>query len=39
MPLKGLEDVVSEVDEKSIVGVQIDGLGYACVKILKGCLA
>lgn len=38
-PLKGLEDVVSEVDEKSIVGVQIDGLGYACVKILKGCLA
>ena len=39
-PLKGLEGVVSEVDEKSsIVGVQIDGLGYACVKILKGCLA
>ena len=39
-PLKGLEGVVSEADEKnSIVGVQIDGLGYACVKILKGCLA
>ena len=38
-PLKGLEDVVSEADEKSsIVGVQIDGLGYACVKILKACL-
>jgi len=35
-PLKGLEGVVSEVDEKSsIVGVQIDGLGYACVKIAK----
>lgn len=39
-PLKELEGVVSEADEKnSIVGVQIDGLGYACVKILKGCLA
>ena len=39
-PLKGLEGVVSEADDKnSIVGVQIDGLGYACVKILKGCLA
>ena len=38
-PLKGLEGVVSEADENSsIVGVQIDGLGYACVKILKGCL-
>ena len=38
-PLMGLEGVVSEVDEKSsIVGIQIDGLGYACVKILKGCL-
>lgn len=38
-PLKGLEGVVSEADEKSsIVGIQIDGLGYACVKILKGCL-
>lgn len=35
-PLKGLEGVVSEADEKSsIVGVQIDGLGYACVKIAK----
>ena len=33
-PLKGLEGVVSEADEKSsIVGVLIDGLGYACVKI------
>ena len=38
-PLKGLEGVVSEAEEKSsIVGIQIDGLGYACVKILKGCL-
>lgn len=38
-PLKGLEGVVSAADEKgSIVGVLIDGLGYACVKILKGCL-
>lgn len=35
-PLKGLEGVVSEADNKSsIVGVMIDGLGYACVKILK----
>lgn len=35
-PLKGLEGVVSEVDEKSsIVGIQIDWLGYACVKIAK----
>lgn len=35
-PLKGLEGVVSEADDKSsIVGVMIDGLGYACVKILK----
>lgn len=33
-PLKGLEGVVSEYDEKhSIVGVLINGLGYACVKI------
>lgn len=33
-PLKGLEGVVGESDEKhSIVGVLIDGLGYACVKI------
>ena len=38
-PLKGLEGVVSEAEEKSsIVAIQIDGLGYACVKILKGCL-
>ena len=35
-PLKGLEGVVSDADEKSsIVGIQIDGLGYACVKIAK----
>ena len=35
-PLKGLEGVVSAADEKSsIVGVMIDGLGYACVKIAK----
>ena len=35
-PLKGLEGMVSEADEKSsIVGIQIDGLGYACVKIAK----
>ena len=38
-PLKGLEGVVCETGGKnSIVGIQIDGLGYACVKILKGCL-
>lgn len=38
-PLKGLEAVVSEAEEKSsIVGIQIDGLGYACVKIAKSCL-
>lgn len=38
-PLKGLEGVVSDADEKSsIVGVQIDGLGYACVKIAKNYL-
>ena len=38
-PLKGLEGVVSEADEKSsIVGIQIDGLGYACVKISKNNL-
>ena len=31
--------VVSEAEEKSsIVGVQIDGLGYACVKIAKNYL-
>ena len=35
-PLKGLEGVVSEADERcSVVGVLIDGLGYACVKIAK----
>lgn len=34
--LKGLEGVVSEAYEKnSIVGIMIDGLGYACVKIRK----
>ena len=38
-PLKGLEGVVSVADEKSsIVGVLIDGLGYACVKIAKNYL-
>ena len=38
-PLKGLEGVVSTADEKSsIVGVLIDGLGYACVKIAKNYL-
>ena len=38
-PLKGFEGVVSEANEKSsIVGVQIDGLGYACVKIAKNYL-
>ena len=38
-PLKGLEGVVSDADEKSsIVGIQIDGLGYACVKIAKNYL-
>lgn len=38
-PLNGLEGVVSEIDEKSsVVGVRIDGLGYACVKMLKGYL-
>lgn len=35
-PLKGLEGVVSESDEKSsIVGVMINGIGYAFVKIAK----
>ena len=35
-PLKGLEGVVSEADEKSsIVGVMINGIGYAFVKIAK----
>ena len=34
--LKGLEGVVCKADEKStVVGVLIDGLGYACVKIAK----
>ena len=38
-PLKGLEGVISAADEKSsIVGVLIDGLGYACVKIAKNNL-
>lgn len=38
-PLKGLEGVVCEADEKhSLVGVLIDGLGYACVKIAKNLL-
>ena len=38
-PLNGLEGVVSEIDEKSsVVGVRIDGLGYACVKIAKNYL-
>ena len=38
-PLKGLEGVVSEAEEKSsVVGIQIDGLGYACVKITKNYL-
>ena len=38
-PLKGLEGVVSAADDKSsIVGVLIDGLGYACVKIAKNYL-
>lgn len=35
-PLKGLEGHVCKANGKSsIVGVQIDGLGYACVKIAK----
>ena len=34
--LKGLEGMVSEADENSsIVGIQIEGLGYACVKIAR----
>lgn len=38
-PLKGLEGVVSETDDKhSIFGVLIDGLGYVCVRIAKHCL-
>ena len=39
-PLKGLERVVSESNEKySIVGVVIDGLGYAFVKLSEFCLS
>lgn len=39
-PLKGLEGVVSEADDKhSVVGVLIAGLGYACVKISKSHLS
>lgn len=35
-PLKGLEGVVSDVDERcSVVGVYIEGFVYACVKIAK----
>lgn len=35
-PLKGLEGVVSEADEKSsIVGILIEGLGYASVRLRK----
>lgn len=38
-PLKGLEGIVSEADDKhSILGILIDGLGYACVRIAKYCL-
>ena len=38
-PLKGLEGIVSEADDKhSILGILIDGLGYACVRIAKHCL-
>ncbi len=37
--LKGFECQVCMVDEnKPIVAVRIDGLGYACVKISKSCL-
>lgn len=39
-PLEGLEGIVSETDDKSsIVGILIDGLGYACVKIEKEYLS
>lgn len=38
-PLSGLQGVVSEADNKTIVGILIDGLGYACVKISKHYLA
>lgn len=38
-PLKGLEGIVSEADDKhSILVILIDGLGYACVRIAKHCL-
>ena len=38
-PLMGLEGVVSEADEKSsVVGILIEGLGYARVKIVKNHL-
>ncbi len=38
-PLKGLEGLVSEANEKnSVVGILVNGLGYACVKIAKHCL-
>lgn len=38
-PLRGLEGVVCDVEEKStVVGIRIDGLGYACVKIAKNYL-
>lgn len=38
-PLKGLEGVVYNADEKSsILGVEICGLGYACVKIARNYL-
>ena len=39
-PLKGFEGVVCVADEESsVVGIQIDGLGYACVKIAKNYLS
>ncbi|MGM9763098.1 MAG: UpxY family transcription antiterminator [Candidatus Cryptobacteroides sp.] len=35
-PLRGIEGMISEMDEKnSIIGVRIDGLGYACVRVGK----
>lgn len=38
-PLKGLEGVVSDADErKSVVAFRINGLGYACVSVEKVCL-
>lgn len=37
--LKGLEGLVSEADEHSVVGVLIAGLGYACVRISKSRLS